>query len=71
MNVALRKPMSLDEFLARERAQDLRYEFDRFQPIAMTGGTVEHSEIATNIVSKRAMPLLCSRAWAMTGLGPS
>ncbi len=50
MNVALRKPMSLDEFLAWERKQELRYEFDGFQPVAMTGGTVEHSEIATNVV---------------------
>ena len=50
MDVALRKPMSLDEFLAWEREQELRYEFDGFQPVAMTGGTVAHSEITTNIV---------------------
>ena len=50
MNVALRKPMSFDEFLAWEREQELRYEFDGIQPVAMTGGTIEHSEIATNVV---------------------
>ena len=50
MNVALRKPMSLDEFLAWEREQELRYEFDGFQPVAMTGGTIAHSVIATNLV---------------------
>ena len=50
MNVALRRPMMLDEFLAWERQQDLRYEFDGTQPVAMTGGTIEHSEIATNLV---------------------
>ncbi len=42
--------MTLDEFLAWERRQDLRYEFDGARPVAMTGGTVEHSEIATNLV---------------------
>ncbi len=50
MNVALRRPMTLDEFLAWERRQELRYEFDGVRPVAMTGGTVEHSEIATNLV---------------------
>jgi len=50
MNVALRRPMTLDEFLAWEREQDLRYEFDGTQPVAMTGGTVAHSVIATNLV---------------------
>lgn len=50
MNVALRQPMSLDEFLAWERRQDLRYEFDGMQPLAMVGGTVAHSVIATNLV---------------------
>ena len=50
MNIALRKPMTLDEFLAWEREQELRYEFDGFAPVAMTGGTVEHSVIGTNLV---------------------
>jgi len=50
MNVAVRRPMTLDEFLAWERQQDLRYEFDGIQTVAMTGGTIEHSEIATNLV---------------------
>ncbi len=50
MNIALRRPMTLDEFLAWERQQELRYEFDSVQPVAMTGGTVAHSEIATNLV---------------------
>lgn len=39
MNVALRKLMSLSQFLAWEERQELRYEFDGFQPVAMTGGT--------------------------------
>ena len=40
MNVALRKPMTPQEFLAWEETQEARYEFDGFQPVAMTGGTV-------------------------------
>lgn len=50
MNVALRRPMALDEFLAWERRQELRYEFDGTHAVAMTGGTVERSVIATNLV---------------------
>lgn len=50
MNVALRRPTTLDEFLAWEREQELRYEFDGLRPVAMTGGTIAHSEIARNVV---------------------
>ncbi len=50
MNVALRRPMTLAEFLAWEDRQELRYEFDGFQAIAMTGGTIAHSSIQRNIL---------------------
>ena len=40
MNLAVRKPMSLAEFLEWEERQELRYEFDGVEPSAMTGGTV-------------------------------
>lgn len=50
MNIALREPMTLADFLIWEREQELRYEFDGFRPVAMTGGTVEHSVIGTNLV---------------------
>jgi Uma2 family endonuclease len=50
MNVAMRKPMSLVEFLAWEERQEPRYEFDGFQPVAMTGGTAAHSAIQRNIL---------------------
>jgi Uma2 family endonuclease len=43
--------MSLQEFLAWEERQDLRYEFDGFQPRAMTGGTSEHSTIQRNLIT--------------------
>ena len=50
MTVALRKPMSLDAFVAWEERQALRYEFDGYQPVAMTGGTVEQGLIQANII---------------------
>ncbi|MGB8840906.1 MAG: Uma2 family endonuclease [Aliidongia sp.] len=49
MNVALRKPMTTAEFLEWERRQSLRYEFDGFQTIAMTGGTAAHAAIHRNL----------------------
>ena len=49
MNIALRKPMMIAEFLAWEERQDLRYEFDGFQPVAMTGGTANHETIVGNL----------------------
>jgi len=51
MNVVLRKPMSLAEFLAWEERQELRYEFDGFQPVAMTGGTFAHDRITFRLQS--------------------
>ena len=50
MNVVLRRPMSLDDFLDWEERQELRYEFDGFQPVAMTGGTSEHAAIQRNLI---------------------
>ena len=49
MSNALRKPMTLDEFLAWEERQELRYEFDGFQPVAMTGGTFAHDAVSINL----------------------
>lgn len=49
MNVAIRKPMSLEEFLVWEARQELRYEFDGFQPVAMTGATRAHGRIQRNL----------------------
>lgn len=51
MNVSMRKPMSRDEFLAWEGRQELRYEFDGFAPIAMTGGSSEHAAIQRNLIT--------------------
>ncbi len=49
MNLAVRKPMTLAEFLAWEERQPLRYEFDGFGPVAMTGGTFAHAAIQRNL----------------------
>ena len=49
MNIALRKPMTREEFFAWAEAQEGRYEFDGFQPIAMTGGSGNHARITGNI----------------------
>ncbi|WP_428487315.1 Uma2 family endonuclease [Rhodopila sp.] len=43
--------MTVDEFLEWERRQELRYEFDGFAPSAMTGGTLNHSAIATRLAN--------------------
>ena len=46
MNIALRKPrMTREQFFDWAQAQDVRYEFDGFEPVAMTGGTVRHSRL--------------------------
>jgi Uma2 family endonuclease len=51
MNIAQRRPMTVDEFLAWERRQELRFEFDGSAPVAMTGGTLNHSALATDLVT--------------------
>ena len=45
------KPMTPDEFLAWEADQELKWEFDGFQPVAMTGGTRAHSVIQANLIT--------------------
>jgi Uma2 family endonuclease len=49
MNHALRESLTLAEFLEWEERQALRYEFDGFQPVAMTGGTFAHARIQANL----------------------
>jgi hypothetical protein len=84
MNVGLRKPMTLTEFLALEERQELRFEFNGCEPVDMTGGTIVHDRITFNIASirqrdlssatssanRRASVQPSSRAEAMTGLPP-
>jgi Uma2 family endonuclease len=49
MNLALRNPMTLAEFLEWEERQPLRYEFDGVGPVAMTGGTFAHAAVQRNL----------------------
>ena len=49
MNQIARRPMSLDEFLAWEREQDGKYEFDGTGPVAMTGASVHHRRICDDL----------------------
>jgi Uma2 family endonuclease len=49
MPVKAHKPWTQQEFLAWAEAQNSRYEFDGFRPVAMTGGTVRHSRMVRNL----------------------
>jgi Uma2 family endonuclease len=48
----LLKSMSLDEFLAWEERQELKWEYDGFAPRAMTGGTSAHALIQANLMGQ-------------------
>lgn len=49
MPSAAEKLMSIEEFLAWEREQPERHEFDGFTVTAMTGGSLDDSTIASNL----------------------
>ncbi len=49
MSATLRKPMTLDEFLAWEDRQEFKHEFDGSWPVAMAGGTDAHAAIQANL----------------------
>ena len=53
---------TIEQFLAWEEAQGLRYEFDGVQPIAMTGGTAAHSAINATLPSPWAAGRAVRRA---------
>lgn len=61
MSAPLSKPLTLEEFLAWERRQELRYEFDGHRIVAMTGGTVNHAVITDNVVA--ALPSSTTSCW--------
>jgi Uma2 family endonuclease len=48
---AVPKPMSLDEFIAWEERQELRYEYDGVAVEAMTGGMLNHGLIQANVIA--------------------
>ncbi len=49
MSAPLRRSWTQDEFFAWAASQEGRYEFDGFQPVAMTGGTVGHAIIIRSL----------------------
>ncbi len=50
MSVAIRRPMMIEEFLAWEEGQGLRWEFDGFQPVPRNSGTVGHGVVQGNLL---------------------
>ena len=51
MSQAQQLPMTAEEYLTWEEGQELKWEFDGFQPVAMVGGTYGHARIQTNILT--------------------
>jgi Uma2 family endonuclease len=49
MSSALRRPMTLADFLDWEARQSARWEFDGIAPVAMTGTTRAHAVIQSNL----------------------
>ncbi len=41
--------MRIEDFLAWEARQEVKYEFDGFEPVAMAGGSVRHSALQRNL----------------------
>jgi Uma2 family endonuclease len=50
MSAVLKAPMTLEAFLDWESRQEVKYEFNGFQPVAMTGGTWSHAAIQRNLI---------------------
>jgi Uma2 family endonuclease len=50
MSAALKPKMTLEAFLNWESRQEIKYEFDGFRPVAMTGGTWNHAAIQRNLI---------------------
>jgi Uma2 family endonuclease len=67
MNVPVGKPWTQEQFFSWAEAQEMRYEFDGFQPVAMTGGTNAASAIGVNLLTALRTRL---RGGACRPLGP-
>jgi Uma2 family endonuclease len=59
--------MTRDQFLTWAETQRARHEFDGFEPVAMTGGTRDHSQICQNIYAALRSRL---KGTGCTPLGP-
>ncbi len=51
MNVALTKPWTQEAFFSWAETQEARYEFDGIQPVAMTGGNLNHASLIINLTT--------------------
>src|SRR5476651_1613502 len=51
MSVARELPMTVETFLDWESRQEVKYEFDGFHTVAMTGGSFEHGTIQVNLIA--------------------
>jgi len=58
------KPMTSAEFLAWEAKQELKWEFDGFQPVAMTGVTDAHAAIQSNLLTALNVRLRGKRCYS-------
>jgi Uma2 family endonuclease len=67
MSIILREPWTQEEFFAWAAAREGRYEFDGFQPVAMTGGLAGHALVIRNLHFALQSRL---RGKACTALGP-
>ena len=50
MSAVLKQRMNLEAFLEWENREELKYEFDGFEPVGMTGGSAEHAAIQVNVI---------------------
>ena len=71
MNLALRKPMTLAEFLEWEERQPLRYEFDGVGPVAMTGGTSDTLKSSAISLSLLPAAFAANRASSLAAISRS
>ena len=68
MSQVRRKTMTTEEFLAWEAGQELRWEFDGFEPVAMTEATDAHAAIRISLLTALATRLR-GKACFVRGLG--
>ncbi len=53
--------MSIEDFLAWEARQEIKFEFDGFEPVAMAGGSINHGRIQRNLAIEVGSRLRGSR----------
>lgn len=69
MTLALRRPMSRDDFFRWAEGQEGRYEFDGVEPVAMVCGSNNHGTITRNLTTQLHLRLRGSSCRSMTAEG--